>query len=140
MLYYRIIGCFNELYLIECIRDYNWNTYWQSTEYNKCIFWYAGTFSSHATLSFVFSGNWNGTESVEEWDFLWRPRYDLLSTRFSYYVFFERRFYTVDYLKGCCSLKHGPPAPLGLAQSQNLLLVNLAAHGLCVFTAICFYD
>lgn len=22
----------------------------------------------------VFSGNWNGTESVEEWDFLWGPR------------------------------------------------------------------
>lgn len=38
-------------------------------------------FSFDATFLLCFSGNWNGTESVEEWDFLWGPRYDLFSAR-----------------------------------------------------------
>lgn len=32
-------------------------------------------------LALCFSGNWNGTESVEEWDFLWGPRYGLHSSK-----------------------------------------------------------
>ena len=48
---------------------------WQTRR--KTVLWCS--FSSSSSV--LFSGNWNGTESVEERDFLWGARYDSFSAR-----------------------------------------------------------
>lgn len=67
----------------------------------------SGKCSSDASFLFCFSGNWNGTESVEEWGFLWRARYDLFPAQFNsqflVYSLIQNQTLSCK-AKGCCGV------------------------------------